>query len=160
MQGSQTLMQLEKRLPHPARQLQNISQGLDDINLRMQQAMKGLFARKRTDLLQICSEINHFNPLQLIRLNREKCQFLYEKLQNNLSHSMQTLATRMRHASHALHSVSPLATLERGYAIVTRIDSNNLIRDAGQLSEGETICTRLALGQVQSSVKKIMPDNK
>ena len=73
---------------------------------------------------------------------------------------LQILGTRMQHASHALHSVSPLATLERGYAIVTRAENNIIIRDAGQLSEGDTISTRLALGQVQSLVKTIVPDNK
>ncbi len=159
-QLSQFLIQLDKRLPHPARQLQNISQGLDDTSQRMQQAMKGVFARKRTELLQICSELNHFNPLQLLDLHRDKCQFLYEKLQNKLSHRLQISVARMQHAIHALHSVSPLATLERGYAIVTRTDNQHIVRDAGQLCEGDIISTRLARGQVQSLVKTVIPGNK
>jgi exodeoxyribonuclease VII large subunit len=155
---SQSLRQLEKRLPHPARQLQNISQGLDDLSLRLQQAMKGIFSHKRTDLLQVSSEINHFNPLQLLRLNKEKCQFLYEQLHNSLSRLLEITSTRMQHAVHALHTVSPLATLERGYAIVTHGDT--IVREAADLKEGDTINTRLAKGQVQSLVKSIHDDNE
>lgn len=157
---TQTLAQLEKRMPNPARQLQNISQGLDDLGLRMQQAMKGIFVHKRADLLQITSEINYFNPLQLLKLNKEKCQFLYEQLQSNLSHILEIADARMKHAAHALHTVSPLATLQRGYAIVTYGDDNRIVRNADELKENDEIKTRLAKGQIISKVKKLLPDNK
>ncbi len=156
---AQTLQQLEKRLPDPARELQNISQGLDDLNLRMQQAMKSTFAHKRAALLQISSEINRFNPLQLLRLHREKCQFLSAQLRHSLAHALKTANTQIQHAAHALHTVSPLATLQRGYAIVTHGD-NSIVREATQLKEGETITTQLARGQVQSLVKSIKADNE
>ncbi len=157
-QASQTLLQLERRLPHPERHLQNISQRIDDVNLRMQQAMKSSFAHKRAELLQISSEINHFNPLQLLRLNRERCQSLYEQLQSCLSHVMESAGSRMEHAVHTLHTVSPLATLERGYAMVTQGENNAIVRDAGQLQSGETINTRLARGDVISVVKTVRVD--
>ena len=157
---TQTLTQLEKRIPHPARRLQNISQGLDDISLRMQQAMKGIFSHKRADLLQTTSEINHFNPLQLLKLNKEKCQFLYEQLQTNLSHILEIADARMKYAAHALHTVSPLATLERGYAIVTYGNDKKIVRNTDELKENDEIKTRLAKGQIISKVKKLLPDNE
>jgi exodeoxyribonuclease VII large subunit len=156
----QALKQLEKRMPHPARQLQNISQGLDDISLRMQQAMKGVFANKRADLLQISGEINHFNPLQALKLNKEKCQFLNEQLQSKISHLLEIAEARMKHAAHALHTVSPLATLERGYAIVSYGEDNKVVRNADELKENDEIKTRLGKGQLISQVKKILPDDK
>ncbi len=157
---SQKLEQFEKRLPHPSRQLQNISQGLDDVSLRMQQAIKSIIAHKRADLLQVSSEINRFNPQQLLILNKEKCQFLYERLQNNLSHIIEIANARMKHAAHALHTVSPLATLDRGYAIVTYANSKRIIRDTDTLKENDEIRTRLAKGQVISRVEKLLPEKK
>jgi exodeoxyribonuclease VII large subunit len=157
---TQTLTQLEKRIPHPARRLQNISQGMDDISLRMQQAMKGIFSHKRADLLQTTSEINHFNPLQLLKLNKEKCQFLYEQLQSNLSHILEIADARMKHSAHALHTVSPLATLERGYAIVTYGNDKKIVRNTDELKENDEIKTRLAKGQIISKVKKLLPGNE
>jgi exodeoxyribonuclease VII large subunit len=159
-QVSQTLRQLHLRLPHPARILQNISQGLDQSSLRMQHAMKSFFAHKRTELLQLSSQINQSNPLQLLSLNRVKCQHLGEQLQNRLSRKLEIARTRLQHASHALHSVSPLATLERGYAIVTHAETNSIVRDSRELREGDTINTRLAKGQLQSLLQKIIPDSE
>jgi exodeoxyribonuclease VII large subunit len=155
---SQTLSQLDKRLPHPERQLQNISQGIDDMSLRMQQAMKSTFAHKRSKLLQLSGEMNHFNPLQLLRLNSEQCRFLYQRLQNRLLQLLEKARTRMQHTTHALHTVSPLATLDRGYAIVTD-GKNTIVRSAGQLNNGEMIMTRLAEGKVESKVQKIHKDD-
>jgi exodeoxyribonuclease VII large subunit len=154
------LAQLNKRLPHPARQLQNISQGLDDIHLRMQQAMKSLLAHKRGDILKVTSEINHFNPLQLLKLNKEKCLFLFEQLQNSYSHKIALANARINQVAHALNTVSPLATLERGYAIVTYKDSEKIIREVNELKENEQIMTRLANGKVISQVKKLIPDSE
>jgi len=73
---------------------------------------------------------------------------------------LETANTRIRHAAHALHTVSPLATLQRGYAIVTHGDKNRIVREATQLKKGETILTRLARGQVQSAVKSIQSDDE
>ena len=159
-QVSQTLRQLRLRLPHPARQLQNISQALDESSLRMQRAVKGFFAHKRTDLLQLSSEINRFNPLQLLSMNKGKCQFLSEQLQISLTRKVEITRTRLQHASHALHTVSPLATLDRGYALITHGDKNIVVRDSRQLHEGDTINTRLAKGRLQSLVQIIIPDSK
>ena len=159
-QASQALKQLDLRLPHPERQLQGIAQRVDDVSLRMQQAIKSSFAHKRAELLEISSEINHFNPLQILRLNRERCQFLYGQLRNSLSHLMKNATGRMQHSAHALHTLSPLATLERGYAIVSHGDKNTIVRDARHLKSGETINTRLARGEVESLVQKIRVDGK
>ena len=55
----------------------------------------------------------------------------------------------------ALNAVSPLATLERGYAIVTRAADGTLIRDAAQLTQGERIRARLGRGEIDASVEDI-----
>ncbi len=51
-------------------------------------------------------------------------------------------------------SVGPVATLDRGYAIVTRAADGELIRASDQLSIGEEITTRLASGHIGSRVTK------
>jgi exodeoxyribonuclease VII large subunit len=51
--------------------------------------------------------------------------------------------------------VSPLATLERGYAIVTGPDGH-VLQDASTLAAGATIRARLARGEVQARVTGIV----
>ncbi len=53
----------------------------------------------------------------------------------------------------ALESLSPLAILERGYALV--FDSEGkLLKDARGVKVGEEISARLAHGEIQASVTK------
>jgi len=55
----------------------------------------------------------------------------------------------------ALHAVSPLATLDRGYAIVTKEKTNEIIRAAKQVEIGEKISARLNEGSLICTVEKI-----
>ncbi|NKB37998.1 MAG: exodeoxyribonuclease VII large subunit [Gammaproteobacteria bacterium] len=151
----QTLYQLEKRLPHPERRLQLISQRLDETSIRLQQAIKGELAHKRNTLLQTSSELNNFNPLQMLTMKRDKCQHLFEKMQSRISYLLEHANQRMQHLNHALHTISPLATLERGYAIVTHGQQNQIVRDAEQIQSGDIIRTRLARGEIEARVESL-----
>jgi exodeoxyribonuclease VII large subunit len=51
-----------------------------------------------------------------------------------------------------LHAVSPLATLERGYAIVTT-ESGEIVRNAAVLGPGTLIEARLAHGRLRARVE-------
>jgi exodeoxyribonuclease VII large subunit len=59
-------------------------------------------------------------------------------------------------ASRALSSLSPLATLDRGYAIVTSADGK-VLTDSGTLVRGEAIDVRLARGALAATVDAIKP---
>ena len=56
-------------------------------------------------------------------------------------------------------SVSPLATLDRGYAIVTDSASQRLITDATQAKAGAGITARLAKGSLHATVDSIAADD-
>jgi exodeoxyribonuclease VII large subunit len=60
---------------------------------------------------------------------------------------LQRQQTALRHAGHALHSVSPLATLERGYAILFDA-SGQVLRSAKNVTAGTALRARLADGEL------------
>ncbi|MGA1384451.1 MAG: exodeoxyribonuclease VII large subunit, partial [Steroidobacteraceae bacterium] len=60
----------------------------------------------------------------------------------------QTLTTLAR----TLDAVSPLATLDRGFALVTRVSDGVLLRDAKAVTAGDLIDARLAKGRVRAKV--------
>ena len=62
--------------------------------------------------------------------------------------------TQLERLVHGLHTVSPLATLDRGYSIVTRADGS-IIRAATQVETGEIIRSRLAHGSIHSRVTDV-----
>jgi exodeoxyribonuclease VII large subunit len=61
--------------------------------------------------------------------------------------------TRLAAASRALATVRPLATLERGYAIVTREPDGPLVRRADQVAVGDEVRARLAQGALVCRVE-------
>jgi exodeoxyribonuclease VII large subunit len=62
--------------------------------------------------------------------------------------------SRTELAMRALHAVSPLATLDRGYAIVTRLPGGELLRSADEVTRGERIEARLAVGRIRARVEE------
>ena len=52
-------------------------------------------------------------------------------------------------------TVGPLATLERGYAIVTENRSGRIVREAQDLQAGDPLRIRIARAEIDSTVKSI-----
>ncbi|KPJ67297.1 MAG: exodeoxyribonuclease VII large subunit [Coxiella sp. DG_40] len=57
--------------------------------------------------------------------------------------------------SRALHSVSPLATLNRGYAIVTQDENDKILRSTQDVNVGNNITARLGHGSLKCIVREI-----
>jgi exodeoxyribonuclease VII large subunit len=80
----------------------------------------------------------------------------YETLSARLSHAWTSRVAKAEHrltlAARMLNTVSPLATLERGFAIVTRGADGALVTDAGSLQVGDEINARVAKGSVRATV--------
>ena len=74
-----------------------------------------------------------------------------EHLRSAINRRIDALAARLNLAGRALNSVSPLATLDRGYAIVSD-GRGRIVTDAGVLKEGDSIVARLAKGEVTATV--------
>jgi exodeoxyribonuclease VII large subunit len=66
--------------------------------------------------------------------------------------SVERLRTRLRFAERALNSVSPLATLTRGYSIVTDADTGRVLTDAARVASGTVVNARLARGRLRARV--------
>jgi exodeoxyribonuclease VII large subunit len=64
---------------------------------------------------------------------------------------------RQRHLEYLrshLQQLNPLAILERGYAVATRLPEGGVIRDAGQIPLGAAIRVRVARGRLDCEVKE------
>ncbi len=102
----------------------------------------------RTRLLQrsLAIEVQH-SISRLAELN--------QRLKSICTASVDRLQNRLKLAERALHSVSPLATLERGYAIVSDAESGMILSDASATKPGREITARLAHGSLAATVDKV-----
>lgn len=156
---SEQLRHLQVRLPHPSRRLQEISQDLDELGLRMNRAIHSGIGKQKNLLLQSSGRLNRFHPGQLLQLHRERCRYLQEALHNQFNRRLENTTNRLKSLSHALHTVSPLATLERGYSISTTA-TGNVVTETTMVSPGDILRTRLATGELESRVEKVLEKDK
>ena len=155
----QHVMQLSKRLPRPTYLLQNMTQRTDDLAIRLKLALDNGIALRRVRLNRFASILRSRNPLQRLAGYRIKCSGLEKQLQNHLMRNLQDWKKQLDYLFRSLKTVSPLATLERGYAIVMDED-DNIVRRAEQLRENAEISTRFAKGSVRSTVNRINAENE
>lgn len=145
---------LERRLPHPQRTLQQFSQRLDDLSLRSQRAIKGKIQHDQSRLNRLTSLLAVQNPKRQLQQQRQHCHQLNSQLQRAMNHILEKKKERWSRLSHNLNTVSPLATLERGYAIVQKKDGL-VVRETGQLSHEEAVTARFGKGEARLIVSKI-----
>ncbi len=74
--------------------------------------------------------------------------------------SVDRLQQKLRLAARTLDSVSPLATLERGYSIVSDARSGRILTAAASVEIGATISARLATGSLEATVTRVKNGNR
>ncbi|MGD8176874.1 exodeoxyribonuclease VII large subunit [Marinimicrobium sp. ARAG 43.8] len=146
----QQVQHLGKRLRHPGERLQQQSQRLDGLELRLNQIMRQKLSLSRQRVEGLTLRLRTRRPD--MRVWRQKMDQLDERMQRQMQHTLQQKRQRFAEASRLLHSVSPLSTLERGYAIV-HTESGDVVRDEAQLNTGDRIRTRVAHGEIISRVE-------
>jgi exodeoxyribonuclease VII large subunit len=65
----------------------------------------------------------------------------------------------LQQSAAQLEALSPVAILQRGYALVFDA-AGNLIKDAGRVNVGDEITARVAKGEIVARVSKISPEDK
>jgi exodeoxyribonuclease VII large subunit len=75
-----------------------------------------------------------------------------EDLARNLRDRIAEIRRRAALAANSLESASPLAVMERGYALVTVKQTGKILRDAADVEIGENIAVRLLRGGLDAEV--------
>jgi exodeoxyribonuclease VII large subunit len=151
----QQLRYLTTRLPHPGRQVEERLQRLDELELRRNHAMQHDLRHRHAEVNMLQQRLQKFSPLQRLAQYRLQNQNLGQRLLTALRHQLGQQQQQLQNLAHALETVSPLATLSRGYAIVTTATGDKILRNAADAKIGEAIHTRLAKGRLVSTVTDI-----
>ena len=165
------LQQLQQRLlTLQQRRLQAHSQRVDHLLARLQaQRPQARLARDRERLIhlrrRLTAVLREQGQRRHTRLERVHARLLAQhprarlpllarrlaeqdlRLRRAIAHTLERDRTALRHARHALHAVSPLATLERGYAIVFDA-AGRILRVARDAPPGTSLRARLAEGEL------------
>jgi len=150
-----SLQSLTARLQmrHPRRLLEDRGQRVDEMDERLQLAMDSQIRQHRLQLAHVSTRMHAQSPSK--RLVNLRTNLLSVEMRLNAAVRNQLISTtnRWKIAARALDTVSPLATLERGFAVVKH--KNKVITDATKVATGDQISTQLAHGTIHSKVESI-----
>jgi len=149
------------RLQHPKARLQQQTQRVDELERRLQQSWAQRSATSRHRLELLTGRLARRSPSQRLATLRTASGTLSRRL----TLAMERLLARQRQSiagmARALDVVSPLATLDRGYAIVSDADNGRVLQRAADTAVGLEIHARLAEGQLLCRVEKVIaPESK
>jgi exodeoxyribonuclease VII large subunit len=145
---------VQRRLRSPARQLLDQRQRLDELELRLTRQLRQLLIQRRERLQQRIIRLKARDPARQIPSLAQRVSTLQQRavraIQQRLVQRQQHLHNLMQRA----HSVSPLAVLSRGYAIISKQDGS-VLRDATQVRVGDVVRAKLNAGEVSASITAI-----
>ncbi len=153
LEQTQSLDQLWQRLlrQHPLRRIQTFKDQLHTHTRRLSATLQRFQQRKQEQLQYALTRIQH-QPLEQQIVERKK--HLYS-LKKHLIHAIASQIQRPRHrlqlVAQSLNQISPLATLDRGYAIINN-NQGHIITQSQQTKKGEHLTITLHQGQLQCTV--------
>ncbi len=152
----QQLAWLGKRLRSPSDQLREQTQHLDHLEIRLVRAIHRQLDHYRARLVQADAGLQSAGPGKRYSLYSVQLGNLDERLMRTLRHQLSYRSERLRALAATLHAVSPLATLDRGYAIA-RDANNNLVRTTGAVAAGDPLRLMVADGDILCTVDGTVP---
>jgi exodeoxyribonuclease VII large subunit len=145
------------QLQHPGQRLQQWHQRLDELELRLRQAARRAVADRQLRLQWLQTRLHRHHPDRQLQPLRARLLFCQSQLALQMRQLLRQRRQQLGAGAQLLHSVSPLATLQRGYAIVS--DSRGqVLRDAAAAQPGDRVQARLAQGQLLCTVDGIVAE--
>ncbi|TOO27999.1 exodeoxyribonuclease VII large subunit [Vibrio parahaemolyticus] len=148
-QSAQLLHRLERQ--HPSYQLQHQSQQLDELDMRLRRAMQHFIDTRQQAVERKHHRLQLNSPAKHLAQQKSRLERVEHKLMDAMDRKLLTMRHQLAIAAEKLDTVSPLATLKRGYSI-TQTDQGKVVTSADDVKTGDLLVTRLANGEIHSTV--------
>jgi exodeoxyribonuclease VII large subunit len=126
---------------------------------RLQQAVQRQLRNALQRHEQLLARLQRAHPGSRLQQQVQRLDDLDTRLRRAWDARLAQLAQRLQLAQRHLDAISPLATLQRGYAIVTGPGGEALV-DESQVKPGDVIEARVARGRIRAQVMPPTPDRK
>lgn len=147
---------LAKRVARLGRRtLEDRAQTLDYMLRRMAAGIRRQIASNQQDVALQRNALIQQSPAVRVEQSIGRLRNVQQRLTTAGRRSISDLKHRLQLAMRSLHSISPLATLERGYAVVLDADSGKALTDVSSVKAGSEIRARLHSGELLATVKEV-----
>ncbi|MFP4061520.1 MAG: exodeoxyribonuclease VII large subunit [Halochromatium sp.] len=145
------------RLLHPRARLEQRQQRVDELQRRLERALAARVDAAGSRLQRLQQRLRQVSPEPRLRLESARVDRVCERLVRAGQASVERRRERLAAVAAGLQARSPLATLARGYAIVTETASGALVQHPQQLAPGAQIAVRVQGGCFAAQVTSV-PD--
>lgn len=154
----QQVSSLRKRLRHPGERLYQQAQHLDHLEIRQRRAIQSLLLGKSAALKALQNRHRLQNPEQILAQTQLRLSYLKQQLCTSITLCIENSRENLAGKAQLLQAISPLNTLDRGYAIVQN-QSSQVLSQIESVAIGEAISVRLSDGSLACTVdqKHIVP---
>ena len=139
------------------RTVEDRAQQVDWFSARMVSAVRQKLLSQRHDVQALRSELMQLSPAMSVQRSIARLGTLQQRLASGTNEALSELNHRVALLGRALNSVSPLATLDRGYAIVLDSDGKAMT-DASTVESGDEIRARLSKGELVANITKVIKE--
>jgi exodeoxyribonuclease VII large subunit len=129
-------------------------QTLDDLTHRLELGERQLIERSRRHWEIISAAIRHYDLRLVLSGMRKQLENSTSALISVMRNVLLQNKVRRERLQMVMESLSPLAVLDRGYALVFDA-SGKLLKDVSKVKAGDEIKARLAHGEIHAAVSKI-----
>ncbi|MFQ3244021.1 MAG: exodeoxyribonuclease VII large subunit [Arenicella sp.] len=143
-----------RQLVHPRQQLKHNSDKLDRIASRLTLNINSSISKPTIAADNLIKRLRFQNPRRLVDNKALSMSIISQRLQRATNSKLSSVQKATHNLGGQLHLVSPLATLDRGFAIA-RDQQKEIVRSTKQLSADDKISIQLSDGHVDCDVIEV-----
>ena len=146
---------LRMRLVDPRRELVVRESNIDDLCTRLISHVRNLIQAQNVSLTHFRQLVERANPMSAIETSSKSIGRIHERLKDSISQRVSRSRRNIAQIARTLHAVSPLATLDRGFAVVAKPDDSEwgeLVSKITQVQKGDQIRAHISDGEIDSIV--------
>ena len=137
--------------------LHQMEQRMDDLGFRQEAAVSSQLRGYQHYVADLAAAVLRHDPRRRLAQTRERLLSCRTRLDRSLERQLHASASTVSALDARLHSLSPLAVLDRGYALVLDA-AGGLVRSTAQVAPGDQLTTRLSDGVFTSRVEASAPN--
>jgi len=138
----------------PQARLQLLQRRQQDLARRLASVWRQQQERRQAQLRHAAVVLRNGHPQRRLDALRERLQRLQPRAAAAVDRQLQRDQLRLRGLARSMEAVSPLATVARGYSILTREDDGSLVRSPLQVRPGDALKARVQDGVIDVVVKE------
>jgi exodeoxyribonuclease VII large subunit len=147
---------LSRGLRDPRKRLADSWLRLDDMESRLSRMMSFMMMDRKRSLAAGERALILHSPLKIVAGLKQKIEFQSRSMAMMVSRKLRDCRMDISMIEEKLKDMSPLSVLGRGYSITRKLPEKRVLRSSSQVNKGDKVSVKLAEGELECLVEKIV----